>query len=221
MLFLKKAWRDTFRLLGGSGLFFAVFAIAPVGFALHTLVHGWQAMMPEMQVWLIYGAAATGVVFSALFIMNLLCAPYRLERDAHNEAKAKLRAYERQSKNPRPRRLNAERQGLITSFLTSCDVRPRRMNVIYYVSDEATDFATDIGDALSAAGIDCEVHDGGFFQKSPKDRGLKIYRSNDATVMGLADGLGAELRSFGFPCEIRETTGDGNIFLYVARQSES
>jgi hypothetical protein len=49
-------------------------------------------MVPEFQVWLIYGVAATGVVFTVLFLWNLVCTPFRMRNEefllevAKNEA---------------------------------------------------------------------------------------------------------------------------------------
>jgi hypothetical protein len=80
---VRRAWKETFGLLGGSGIVFAVLAIPCVGFLLHFFTSGVAAMMGEFQVWLIYSAAATGVVFVLLFFVNLLRSPYLIERDAH------------------------------------------------------------------------------------------------------------------------------------------
>lgn len=88
----RRAWRDTFHVLGGPPAFVALVLVAPVGFVLHWATSGLNPMLDEIQVWLIYGLAASGLVFSGLFIFNLLCAPYRIERDNHAVTKASLAA---------------------------------------------------------------------------------------------------------------------------------
>lgn len=84
---LRRAWQDTFRVLGGWGLFVAIFLITPVGFFLHWLTSGYVAVTQEIAIWVIYGLVASGAVFIGLFLLQIIAAPYRIERDAHYETK--------------------------------------------------------------------------------------------------------------------------------------
>jgi uncharacterized membrane protein len=90
---LRLAWQLTCAALGGWSALLFVGLVPVVGFGLHWLTAGRLAMLPELQVWLIYGLAATGVVFLGLFLVNLIRAPYLLwqeERDAHERTKRRL-----------------------------------------------------------------------------------------------------------------------------------
>ena len=80
---IRRAWSDTFNFLGGRSLIAALFFIPPVGFALHWLTSGLAEMLQEMIAWAIYSVAATLVVAVCIFLFNLACAPYRIERDRH------------------------------------------------------------------------------------------------------------------------------------------
>ena len=46
--------------------------------------------MEEVHLWLVYGLAATGALWSLLFLINLNLAPYRIERDARVELELEL-----------------------------------------------------------------------------------------------------------------------------------
>lgn len=97
---IKRAWQETFALLGGWGIVFGAVAIPCVGFYLHYITTGIAEMMGEVQVWLIYGAAATGIVFALVFLINLMRAPYLIERDAHNDTKLLLAGLENDTPLP-------------------------------------------------------------------------------------------------------------------------
>lgn len=170
----------------------------------------------------------TGAILGAigslflLFLWNLACAPYRLERDAHAVTRAKMADMESRLPRAKPRMLSVEQQGKITELLRSSVAELSSLNVLHYASDEAVDFAVSIGDAISLARIDCDVHDGALFEKPPKDRGVKIYQTGEPEMQDLAQGLCKLLVDFGFPCEVRkETQKVPAVFIYVARQSET
>ncbi len=91
MRYIKRAFSDTFDFLGGWGLLASIIAIPLVGLGIHWLIHGWQSMMPEFQIWLIYGLGATAAVFIAILLWNLACAPYRIERDLHEQTRKELK----------------------------------------------------------------------------------------------------------------------------------
>ena len=88
-MILKRAIQDTF-----SGVVRPT-VVACLGFVLafggYTKVLGWQAAVDELQLWLISAAGSVGAIL-LLFVVNLICAPFRNERDRHNETKAKLAA---------------------------------------------------------------------------------------------------------------------------------
>lgn len=84
----RRAWLDTAeRFIGGM-----VMALISAGFTFG-LLHlqlGPQVAMGELQLWL-YSAAGGVIGFTLLFLWNLACAPYRIERDAHATTKEQLR----------------------------------------------------------------------------------------------------------------------------------
>lgn len=67
--------------MGGWQVLLAVLAVPCVGFMLHWQFGDPAAVASEIVMWLIYGLAATGIVFLAIFVWNLIWAPYRIERD--------------------------------------------------------------------------------------------------------------------------------------------
>lgn len=72
------------------GWIYSLIAIPVVGFILHYWLAGAEAMNAELHIWLIYGLASAGLVFSILFIWNLYWAPFRIERDRAEDANTKL-----------------------------------------------------------------------------------------------------------------------------------
>lgn len=87
---LSHAWGRSFQTFGGTGAALALLAVPVVGFVLHYAVSGTSAMQAEVHTWAIYGLAASGVVFSAIFFWNFACAPYRIERDKRLELETRL-----------------------------------------------------------------------------------------------------------------------------------
>lgn len=224
MRYLRDAFHHTMKLFGGWSLAFAGGAIAAVGFGLHWWIAGRDAASLEFQVWLIYGLAATLTVFLVIFSFNFACAPYRLEREAHRATKAALETLRNDLPKPHSKRgLTNEQKSFLSDFLRSSGVRPEAFNVLYTsTSEESADFAADIGDAITAAGIECSVHDGVMFESNPRDRGLKLYYSDRSkVVMQFAEGLQSALREIGVFAERRPLKDSDSIFFYVARQSEN
>jgi hypothetical protein len=88
--YIKHAWQNTFSNFGGFGFILTVIAIPVVGLALHYRQDGYDAMIPEFDVWFTYVLQATGLVFSAVFLWNLACSPYRIEREKRIELERHL-----------------------------------------------------------------------------------------------------------------------------------
>ncbi len=218
-MIFKRAMKDTL-----AGQITALFVLV-VG-ALISLVYLYVTESPQVAVGEI--PYVTGGLIGAigslflLFVWNLVWAPYRIERDAHLETKNKLAQLEAQMpKQASPRKLSAENRLALTSFLKNSPTKPPHLQVIYHTSDEATDFAVNIGDAIREANIECVVHDGFWFDRNPYDRGVLVHSTHEQEMKDLASGLCAIIESFGFLCATRETDyKEPMIFLYVARQSE-
>ncbi len=68
----------------------AVLAIPAVGFLLHWSIDGARQAADEIHMWVIYGLAATGIVFATIFLWNLLWSPYRVERDRRKSLEAEV-----------------------------------------------------------------------------------------------------------------------------------
>ena len=88
--YLKRAWKDTWSIMGGWTALIPLFLIFPVGFGLHYLQEGRAQALPELQVFGVYGLQATGAVFGSFYFWNLICAPYRIARDSLNDLRAKV-----------------------------------------------------------------------------------------------------------------------------------
>ncbi|MFZ1725708.1 MAG: hypothetical protein WBO29_06800 [Albidovulum sp.] len=218
---LKRAWSDSFAFLGGWGLVAGVFAIPVVGMGLHYWLQGWDAMIPEAKIWLLYGLASTGLVFGSVFFWNLACAPFRIERDKRIEVEKERDDLVRRFQSSKNRRLTVEQKASLTDVLRSYSAKPDSVYVLYYPSsEECGDLAADLSEAISAAGIESTAHQGSFFQHNSTDRGLKIFRGKQEP--GLAEEIQHCLERFGFPIEKRDFEDDAKgIFLYVARGSDS
>ena len=221
MRYINHAFRYTLSSLGGPALFFSVLAIPAVGFALHFWLVGQDAMKAEFRVWLVYGLAATGFVFLALFAFNLACAPYRMERDAHLLTLTEVDRLRAQLPVRTKRRLNDEQKGLLASAIRRSGVSPPSFNVSYFVNDESADFAIDLGDAIRQAGKDCAVLNSPLLDHDPKDRGVKVYHSDERTISIFAEKFREGMKEVGFDCELRHSKHYGSFFVYVARSVET
>jgi hypothetical protein len=225
MRYVRHALSYTFASLGGWALLFSLLAIPAVGFVLHRWIAGSAAMNAEFQVWLVYGLAATGIVFLSLFAFNLACAPYRIERDSHKKTVLERDALQSQAvRRNTQRTLTAEHQGILSDGIRSSKIRPTAIHVVYNpISEESANFADNIGDAIRAAGIESVVHDGPLYTHNGKDRGIKIMYSKDNLVLEeLAVAIQATLKDIGFNSEKRpiETSAD-SLWIYVARSSDA
>ena len=79
--YITHASSYTYSHMGGPTLLFGVVAIPIVGFGLQHWLDGPDAMSGELHTWVIYGLAATGIVAVGTFLLNLACAPFRIERE--------------------------------------------------------------------------------------------------------------------------------------------
>lgn len=86
-MWFARAFKDTF-----SGLIrTAILAVLGFGIAFVVYVErlGWSAAMAEFEIWWISVCGAIGAV-AVLFLWNIACAPYRIERDAHEATQREL-----------------------------------------------------------------------------------------------------------------------------------
>lgn len=163
-------------------------------------------------------AGAIGALGAILlfFLWNIACAPYRLERESHDKTKAKMADLEK--KVPPPGRfLSNEQKQLLAATIRQSSVKLDEVTVVHFPSPECADFADSIGDALIIAGVKCNIHDGGFYIKNPKDRGIKLYVPKDEGKTRLASEIIAQMNKFGFACETRHPPDSSGIFFYIAR----
>jgi hypothetical protein len=92
MRYRQKAWQDTKESLGGAPTVISLVVFPLIGMALHLLLEGPEAMSSEAYVWAVYALAPLGLAFVLLFLWNLVCAPYRTERERADELAASLAA---------------------------------------------------------------------------------------------------------------------------------
>lgn len=213
MKYLRRAYHDTFEGHLVRTIFLVGLGAAITFYVVYLTLGGKEAMLELPYIFA--GMAGTLGPLLFLFLWNLACAPYRIERDARIEAENKLS--ELKGHKPVGRLLSNEQQQLLAATIRESGVRPRKMNVVHFPSEECADFAASIGDAIALSGIECVVHDGGMYTKNPKDRGIKLYRSDSRALELLADKICAQLNEFGFPCELRTPTDKDNVFFYIAR----
>lgn len=88
---ITRAYEETLNAMGGRSFLLTLLASPFLGFAIHLLSSGYDKVMEEIHLWLIYGLAATGALWSFLFLFNLNMAPYRIERDRRILLEGELR----------------------------------------------------------------------------------------------------------------------------------
>lgn len=183
--------------------------------------HGEEFAVAEIP-FMVGALVGTSTFVLVLFFWNLACAPYRIERDAHAETLLRTKELEKAiPKVPTPRHLNADQQAVLTNAIRKSGVTPDDINVLYFnASEESANYATEIGEAVSAVPIGCTVHNGGMFSHNPKDRGVKIYCGDDAKLRTLADKLQDAFEKIGVATELRDTSDNSkSIYIYVARSA--
>lgn len=88
---VRRAWEDTWPFFGSPK---SLLVGGPLAFVAGTLVHvfknGSTAAMDEVSIWLSYGLAGLLAAAAAVFLYNLVLAPYRIQRDRAEAAEAKL-----------------------------------------------------------------------------------------------------------------------------------
>jgi hypothetical protein len=92
MNYLKRAWLDTNRLLGGTATYIAIIALPVIGLAFHFLLDGYAPMSGEAHIWVFYMLAPLGAAFFLLFIWNLIAAPYRIEKERADRLERTLKS---------------------------------------------------------------------------------------------------------------------------------
>lgn len=183
---------------------------------------GWDKAVEEIP----YAIAGIISVFGGLiflFFINLICAPFRIEREAHNQTKQDLEVLKALNPIKNRRKLNQEQKASLADAIRDVGVSPESLNVVYFAtSEDCADFASDLGEAIKNSGIECTVHNGVMYEHDAKDRGVKIYYSKSKTLALLAGAIQKQLKEFGYaPEKLIYTKSDGKIFLYVARRSDS
>lgn len=223
--YFRRAVADTFHSLGGTGLVVAVIAIPPVGLALHAWLGGVQAMMPELQVWLIYGLAATGLVFFTVFLWNLACAPYRIERDNRIDAETEVsRLHDILGDGAGNYTISEAQQDQLSALLSGVDFSGESLNVLYNPSFAASlDLADKIVDAVRGANITTAVTTGAFFDHDPKDRGIFVYHGSAETHSNMGQAVKSALEDIGLIPKTRILSDNPTNapFIYVARPPKS
>lgn len=89
---LKRGWGDAFKFFGGWPALLTLVPMPLVGLGLHSLFGSPQDVSAEWVIWLTYGLAAAGVVFIAVLLWNVACAPFRIMRDRAEDAESRLAA---------------------------------------------------------------------------------------------------------------------------------
>ena len=154
MIFLKRAWADTHRLIGGWPTFIAIIILPLMGLSFHYYVDGFVPMVSEAHIWLLYMLAPLWAAFLMLFSWNLVWAPYRIEKDAHLETKAQLDKFSSQNSFEKPRRLTAPQIKSLAGAFRSSGAKRTDIDLLrFQASDESSRFMLDICDAIDVAGL--------------------------------------------------------------------
>lgn len=216
MNYLKHALQDTWK--GQGKALFVLIVGGLIGLAYLWWDQGREEAVAEVPYWeaAVFGSLGSLVL---LFCWNLVCAPYRIEKEARLRAEGeaeKLRAMVPSA--PAPRTLSDDQKASLADALSNCGIKPKSISVLYDgASEECVDFAVDIGDAIEMAGIATSVHDGIMLGRSAKDRGIKLYVGKSKTMQSLATVVFEQFTKFGFSPERRKTQTPDNLFIDVCR----
>ena len=222
MRYARKALSDTWAAFGGLSLVVFVLAVPFVGFALHYMAEGYTAMMGEVEIWLLYGAAATGIVFSGLFLWNLACAPYRLERQARLQVEAELGVLMAREAPAQRRLTPTQKQDAISALGGLIDPKDEVM-IWSFQNEECLAFSDDFREVFQKAGAkEVSVQTNMIGGPIPADyRDLMIVQyanTSDQLTRTLSDLLSG----FGLKHDIhtdRKTKSNEAIRLLVSRPS--
>jgi hypothetical protein len=92
----SRATKDTWASITRWGFGVPALAIFVLGSTIHYYRFGSEAVMDEWQIWLSYTLATIGALALALFSLNLVCAPFRLERERADAAEIRVQDLETQ-----------------------------------------------------------------------------------------------------------------------------
>lgn len=165
------------------------------------------------------------VTLLLIWIITTATAPYRQRNDERRKRKDLEQQVailqEKLSGQKKPRKLNREQIAVLTDAIRNAGVRPQKLNVIYApIEAEVADFATDIGDAIKEADIECSVHNGTLYDHDPRARGIKIIRDkHNKSLVDLGDAIHAQLKEFDLNPTREDSNSKDTIHIYVARQT--
>lgn len=200
---------------------FAAFAVPCVGFALHYWQAGWAAMSEELEVWWVYVLQATGIVFLTLFLWNLACAPYRIERAARMAFEAENADLKSKISSAK-RNLTAAQKTMISDLVRGRLPSDQFVMLWTFQSEECIDLAEDFKTAFLQGGSKAEVRTnmiGGPLPAAYRDLSLVRYPNGDREIYNELSEL---LTEFGIKHKITHSGGCGHaesIRILVSRPS--
>ena len=180
------------------------------------------AVQDEIFLYITYTLIPIGSFAALLFLWNLLCAPYRIEKDAHNNTKNKLSNALKQIPSKRVRRLTDDHKCDLANSILDLNVHGRdRIAINYFrASGECADFANDIADAVMMANLDVAMNHNIFSAENPARRGITITHGSDWDVSELAKTFHKCFVGLGFLCSISRVDTLNTFNIYVARAPE-
>ena len=216
----RRACHDTFA---GGGTTWAVGLIsAGAFFGLFQRFFGEKAALEEFKIWLVSVAGgAFGVLL--LFLWNLSQARYRIERDNRIEIeKERDKLLKSIQTKPKNRELTNGDKSRLREAIREISADLTRLNVAYIpVSEEAMDFAAEIAETISSAGISSLAIDPPFMDHDPRDRGIKLFHSDHEEMRAKATVLKQAIENGRYEVELRPSDGkEPHVFLYIARSAD-
>lgn len=128
--------------LGGLG-----FALAFAGYVIWL---GWDEAMAEFQIWWISALGSLGAVM-LLFLWNLACAPYRIERDAHNLTRAERDSL-RVKAGISGRHLTPSQKQRLADTVRERLRADHSILILSFSNEECLDLSSDLAEAFRMAG---------------------------------------------------------------------
>lgn len=218
MVIIKRAISDTFSKRLGQLVSASIAGL--VSWLYLYFWHGEDFAVSELP-FVIGAMVGTGTFISVLFIWNLACAPYRIEKDLRAKSDAEVkRLSEKVRESGRQYYKFSEIQlARLTENFRKLKISEDQIYVIFAPSSiEALDTATDIADSIQTAGIKSEAHGGGMFPHNVKDRGITVYHGSDDGPSSDAIEIVAALDPLGLRIK-RGTLNQSHAgaVIYVAR----
>lgn len=220
-MIINRATRDTIEGQGKALFVLVVGGVLGLGYLY--LTKGTDVAVAEVPY---FFAAVVGAVIALalLFLWNLACAPFRIERERRLTAEAELVDLREQvASKPRQRTLSFVTRTRLAEVFARLPPTFDEVNVAYTaLSSEAADFAAEISEVIERAGRKSAAFHPPLMDEDPRDRGILLYHSADEVGREAAELIRSAFAGSEFILGLREFSETNKTYamLYIARAPE-